>query len=401
MPAEASLLPRRILSGMRPTGSLHLGHYFLLQKWVAMQEQHDCFFFIADYHALTSSEIRSRDINQHMVDMVVCWLVAGIDPDRSVLFVQSQVREHAELHLILSMICPLPWLQRIPHYKDVADSLSDDKINYGFLGYPVLQAADILAHGASYVPVGEDQEAHVEIAARLARSFNDRFGKDDNWEAKAQNAIQKLPKPDQFMALCRQANQDGNAQARESALKMAQQAKLDSEDAQRLQGWVEGRGRQILVQPQPVISDIPRLHGLDGTKMSKSLQNDIGMLEDKSSMSAKIKVMPTDPARVRRSDPGQPEKCLVWDYHLLFTEAEERKEIYAGCTQASIGCLDCKAKLVEKLANTLAPLQEKARPLLAKRSEVIEIIANGNERAQASAADTMAAVRSAVGLTQV
>ncbi len=383
---------------MRPTGMLHLGHYFLLQKWVAMQQQYDCYYFIADYHALTTAAEHSKDIQQHMIDMVTGWLVSGIDPERAVIFVQSQIPEHAELHLALSMICPVPWLERVPHYKDMAASLPEDKINYGFLGYPVLQAADIIAHDADFVPVGEDQEAHIELTARLARTFNERFGKDHNWQDKVKQIINTLPDKEKFSQLCRRVTQDGDNRSRDLALAIIHQADLASEDTERLIGWVEGNGRQILTPPQVIRSDVPRLPGLDGNKMSKSLGNDIGMLEEKSSIASKIKTMPTDPARVRRSDPGTPERCPVWSYHQLFTDADENQKIHAGCTEATIGCIECKAVLADNLDDVIAPLREKAVPLQADQSKITKIIAQGNERARESASATIVKMRDAIGL---
>ncbi len=391
----------RVLSGMRPTGLLHLGHNFLLQKWVELQDGCDCHYFIADYHALTTGSENYASLPKNTVDMVVCWLAAGIDPERSVIFVQSQLREHAELHLVLSMVCPLPWLERVPHFKDVAAESKPDEINYGFLGYPVLQAADIVVHGADYVPVGEDQEAHVELAARIARTFNDRFGKGEGWKDAAKEAAGMLGDPGEFMALCKRAGRDGDREAREKAREAVRGAEgLSREQTQRLLGWVDGGGRQVLVPPEVMRSSVPRLPGLDGRKMSKSDGNDIGMLEDRDSVAGKIRTMPTDPARVRRDDPGDPDKCPAFSYHLLFSDESECGRVREGCTTASIGCIECKAALSDNIEKAVAPLRERAEPWLGDSAAVERIIADGNERARESAAAVMREVREAAGLPQ-
>ena len=399
MPIDKEAHRPRVLSGMRPTGLLHLGHNFLLSKWVDLQEECDCHYFIADYHALTTASESYRDLPRNTVDMVVCWLAAGIDPERSVIFVQSQLREHAELHVILSMVCPLPWLERVPHFKDIAADSKPEDINYGFLGYPVLQTADIVVHGADYVPVGEDQEAHVELAAKIARSFNDMFGKDDNWDQKAREAASKLDAPDSFFDLRKAASQEGSQSARTEGRRMVREAPgLNMEAVQRLLGWIDGGGRQVLVPPEVLRSSVPKLPGLDGRKMSKSDNNDIGMLEDKDSFAGKIKTMPTDPARVRRSDPGDPEKCPVWTYHRLFSSEGECSQVKEGCTTAGMGCIECKALLTDNVEKVVAPLRERAAPWLEDIAAVERIIADGNERARDSAMAIMREVREVTGL---
>ena len=385
---------------MRPTGLLHLGHYFLLRKWVELQDSCDCSFFIADYHALTTTDGTRTDVHANARDMVVCWLAAGIDPERSVLFVQSQLREHAELHLLLSMVTPLPWLERVPHYKDVAASAKAEELSYGFLGYPVLQAADIIAHEADYVPVGDDQEAHVELAARVARAFNNLYGKPDGWQEEAERLKAKLADADAFAKLCRRAAQEGDREARAAAREMVHAAALGSRERQILLGWVDQGGREILIPPEVLKAKISKLPGLDGNKMSKSDNNYIGMVEEKKSFEAKVKKMPTDPARVRRSDPGEPEKCPVWDYHKIFSSADEREHVATGCRSAGIGCLDCKGILCENIEETVAPLRARAEPLLADTEMVRRIILAGNERARAQASQLMAQVRTMVGLPQ-
>lgn len=392
----------RVLSGMRPTGMLHLGHYFLLQKWVAIQADCDCYFFVADYHALTTmTPGRDLAMQEHIRDMLICWLAAGIDPDRSVLFLQSQLREHAELHLLLSMVAPLPWLERIPHFKDMTTKMQPEEISYGFLGYPVLQSADIMVHGADKVPVGDDQEAHVEMAARLARRFNDQFGKDPGWRERGLSLVKELPDAGRFTQLCCQAQQEGDAQARFDAVHMVETAGLGRESTQRLLGWVDAAGRQILKPPQVMKAETSRLLGLDGNKMSKSSNNDIGMLEGRESHFKKVKAMPTDPARVRRTDKGNPERCPVWPYHKLFSPSSECENVKQGCTSAGIGCVDCKALLSDNIEKVIAPLRERARPWQEKPARLEEILSEGTKRARESASLTMREVREAVGLSPV
>ena len=390
----------RVLSGMRPTGLLHLGHYFLLRKWVELQETCDCSFFIADYHALTTSDGTQTDVQANTRDMVVCWLAAGLDPKRSVMFVQSQLREHAELHLLLSMVTPQPWLERVPHYKDVASKSKAEDLSYGFLGYPVLQAADIIAHNADYVPVGDDQEAHVELAARIARTFNNLYGKPDNWKEEAARIKSGFPDEAKFDLLCRKASQDGDRDARDSAREMIYGSGLEDREKQIMLGWVDQGGREVLLPPEVLKAEVSRLPGLDGSKMSKSDNNYIGMLEEKASYAAKIKRMPTDPARVKRTDPGDPEKCPVWDYHKIFSADGEREHVDKGCRSAGIGCLECKGILCDNIERTVAPLREKAAPLLDDTEMVRKIIIDGNERARAEAGELMAQVRTMVGLPQ-
>ena len=388
----------RVLSGMRPTGMLHLGHYFLLKKWVQLQETCDCNFFIADYHALTTAADLADEVENNTLDMVVCWLAAGIDPEKSNIFVQSQLREHAELHLILSMVCPLPWLERVPHYKDIASKSKPEDINYGFLGYPVLQAADIVLHLADYVPVGEDQEAHVEITAKLARSFNNQFGKPKNWQELVNQILNEFPEKEELLKLKQNANEKGDATSLQTARELILASKLTMINQQYLLGWLENNGREVLIPPQVMKAPISKLPGLDGKKMSKSDNNDIGMLEEYDSFAKKIKIMPTDPARVKRTDPGDPEKCPVWDYHKIFSSDENKMEVQEGCTTASIGCIDCKKMLSNNIEIEIAPLRDKAKPWLADKKLVANIIAEGNQKAQICASQVMRNVRNVAGL---
>lgn len=398
--AEAPRRPR-VLSGMRPTGMLHLGHLFLLRKWIELQESSDCSFFVADYHALTTGVRNEREARANSIDMLVCWLAAGLDPERSTLFIQSQLREHAELHLVLSMVCPLPWLERVPSFKDKAESAKREDLSYGLLGYPVLQAADIIAHSADHVPVGDDQEAHVELAARVARSFNDRFGKPAGWQERLAELELKLPDPDGYRRLRQAATRDGDAAARGAARALVDAAGLDAESRQVLRGGVDGGGREILVPPAPLKAAVSRLPGLDGQqKMSKSERNDIGMLEAKESFGPRLKAMPTDPARVRRSDPGTPAKCPVYGYHRLFSSGQIQAQVAEGCASAGIGCIECKALLADGIEAQVAPLRERAEPWLRDRDKIDDIIKQGNDRARTHAAGVLSDVRRAVGLPQ-
>ncbi|MBF2734586.1 MAG: tryptophan--tRNA ligase [Betaproteobacteria bacterium AqS2] len=398
--AEAPRRPR-VLSGMRPTGMLHLGHLFLLRKWVELQETSDCSFFVADYHALTTGVRNEREAKANSIDMLVCWLAAGLDPERSTLFIQSQLREHAELHLVLSMVCPLPWLERVPSFKDKADTAKREDLSYGLLGYPVLQAADIIAHSADHVPVGDDQEAHVELAARVARTFNDRFGKPDGWQERLAELEEQLPDAKEYRRLRQAAAQDGDAAARGKARELVDAAELGREARQVLRGGADGGGREILVPPAPLKAEVSRLAGLDGqAKMSKSERNDIGMLEDRESFAAKLKAMPTDPARVRRSDPGTPAKCPVYGYHRLFSAEEIQSQVAEGCQSAGIGCIECKGLLADGIEAQVAPLRQRAEPWLRDRDKIDAIIKQGNDRARAHAAGVLSDVRRAVGLPQ-
>ena len=389
----------RVLSGMRPTGLLHLGHWFLLRKWAELQEECDCSYFVADYHALTSGTRNEREVHANTLDMLACWLAAGLDPERSVLFVQSQLREHAELHLVLSMICPLPWLERVPSFKDKAADAKREDLSYGLLGYPVLQAADILAHSPDYVPVGDDQEAHVEMSARIARRFNDRFGKPSGWKDELKQAEERLPDAGTFRKLRKAATSKGDADARAQARAIAQGADLGQPDRQRLLGAVDGGGREILIPPAPLKAEVSRLPGLDGQqKMSKSENNDIGMLEAKESFARKLKVMPTDPARIRREDPGTPAKCPVYAYHQLFSSKEACAQVERECPQAAIGCIDCKSMLADSIEVQVAPLRERAEPWLRDKDKIIAIIKAGNDKARSHASGVLSDVRDAVGL---
>jgi len=388
---------------MRPTGRLHLGHYHgVLKNWVRLQHQHRCFFFAADWHALTTDYERPQQVAGHTQDMIVDWLAAGVDPGSAVLFVQSRVPEHAELHLLLSMITPLGWLERVPTYKDQQEQLRDrDLATYGFLGYPLLQGADILAYKATLVPVGEDQVAHLELTREVARRFNHLYGREADFETRVQAALRKLGKKQaQLYEDNRRAYQE---RGDSGALAMAQalirgQANISLGDRERLLGNLEGGGIIVLPEPQPLLTATARMPGLDGRKMSKSYGNAIGLREDPDVVAQKLRTMPTDPARVRRSDPGDPEKCPVWSLHQVYSDDTQRAWVQEGCRSAAIGCLDCKKPLVEAVQAELSLFRERARPFEDDPGLVREIIAGGCEQAREQARETLDEVRQVMGL---
>ena len=325
---------KRVLSGMRPTGKLHLGHVVgALNNWVKLQNEYECFHFIADWHALTSDYADTSRIRENRVEMMVDWLAAGLDPRKSVMFVQSAVPQHAELHLLLSMITPLGWLERVPTYKEQRDNITDKDLgNYGFLGYPVLQSADILMYKGNYVPVGEDQVPHVELTREICRRFNSYYG-------------------------------------------------------------------DVFPEPQALLTPVPRLPGLDGRKMSKSYGNDISLSDTPEEITKKIKTMMTDPARKRRTDPGNPEVCPVFAYHKIYSPAETVQTVDRECRVAGIGCIDCKKWMSERLIENLSPLLQRRQEYAARTDEIKDIIADGNFKASVVAAQTMDQVRDAVQLS--
>lgn len=393
----------RVLSGMRPTGRLHLGHYHgVLKNWVRLQHQHRCFFFAADWHALTTDYEHPQQVAEHTQDMIVDWLAAGIDPGSAVLFVQSRVPEHAELHLLLSMITPLGWLERVPTYKEQQEQLREkDLATYGFLGYPLLQGADILVYKATLVPVGEDQVAHLELTREVARRFNHLYGREVDFETRVQAALRKLGKKQaQLYEDNRRAYQERGDQ---EALAVAQalirgQANISIGDRERLLGNLEGGGIIVLPEPQPLLTETAKMPGLDGRKMSKSYGNAIGLREDPDVVAQKLRTMPTDPARVRRSDPGEPALCPVWGLHQVYSDEARRAWVQEGCRSAAIGCLDCKKPLIEAVQAELAVFRERARPFEDDPGLVREIIAGGCEQARQQARETLDEVRQVMGL---
>jgi len=393
----------RVLSGMRPTGSLHLGHYHgVLKNWIKLQHEHECLFFVADWHALTTHYDTPQIIEQSVWDMVIDWLAAGVDPAQATLFVQSRVPEHAELHLLLSMITPLGWLERVPTYKDQQEKLSDkDLSTYGFLGYPLLQSADILIYRANQVPVGEDQVPHVEFTREIARRFNHLFGREPGFEEKAEAAVKKLGS--RRARLYRQMRtrylEKGDADALAAARALLDETQnLTLGDRERLFGYIEGGGKMILVEPRALLTAAARMPGLDGHKMSKSYNNTIGLREDPDVATKKIRTMPTDPARVKRTDPGDPGRCPVWDLHLVYSDDTQRQWVQEGCRSAGIGCLECKQPVIDAVLAELQPIRERAEKYLDDTTLVRSIVADGCEKAQRLAQETLREVREVMGL---
>jgi tryptophanyl-tRNA synthetase len=393
----------RVLSGMRPTGALHLGHYHgVLKNWVRLQAEYPCLFFVADWHALTTDYETPDHVQRNGWEMVVDWLAAGVDPTQATLFVQSLVPEHAELHLLLSMMTPLGWLERVPTYKDQQEKLADrDLSTYGFLGYPLLQSADILIYRAKYVPVGEEQVPHVEFTREVARRFNHLYGREAGFEDKAKAAVKKMgsKKSRLFNELRARFVEQGDAEALQRAQALLEeQQNLSRGDRERLYGWLEGGGKKILVEPDVLLTEASRLPGLDGQKMSKSYGNAIELRDEPATVIRKIRTMPTDPARVKRSDPGNPERCPVWQLHLVYSDAERKEWVRQGCTTAGIGCLDCKQPVIDAVLAELAPMRERAQAYRDDPTLVKNIIADGCERARKLASETMRDVREAMGL---
>jgi len=398
------MYPDRVVSGMRPTGALHLGHYHgALKNWIRMQTEMPCLFFVADWHALTTNYDDPSAIEASTWDMLIDWLAAGVDPSEATLFIQSRVPEHAELHLLLSMSTPLGWLERVPTYKDQIEKLSHkDLTTYGFLGYPLLMAADVLIYRATQVQVGEDQVPHVEITREIARRFNHLYGKEKGFEEKAQEAVKKLgsKRAKLYNELRTEFQQQGKEDALEQAKAMLDDAQnLSMIDRERLFGYLEGSRKLILAEPQARLTEASRLPGLDGQKMSKSYGNSIALREDKESVTKKIRTMPTDPARVRRTDPGNPEKCPVWQLHKVYSDQTTRDWVWKGCTTAGIGCIECKQPVIEAVLKEQEPMRERAQQYLDDPSLVRAIIADGCDKARKLAQETMRDVREAMGLS--
>ncbi|MCM8599975.1 MAG: tryptophan--tRNA ligase [Candidatus Accumulibacter sp.] len=393
----------RILSGMRPTGSLHLGHYHgVLKNWVSLQDQYPCLFFVADWHALTTQYDDPQGIVDASWDMVIDWLAAGVDPARATLFIQSQVPEHAELHLLLSMMVPLGWLERVPTYKDQQEKLENkDLSTYGFLGYPLLQAADILIYRADKVPVGEDQVPHIEFSREVARRFNHLYGREPGFAEKVAEAVSRLGsrRARRYAELRTRFQQNGEQAAIERAHALLDEVPdLSHADRERLCGHLEGTGKMILVEPGALLTEASRMPGLDGQKMSKSYGNTITLREDAASVTHKLRRMPTDPARIRRSDPGDPARCPVWQLHQVYSDEACQAWVQQGCRSAAIGCLDCKQPVIDGILREQAPMRERAQPFLDDPQLVRAIIADGNGKARHLARETMRDVRQAMGL---
>lgn len=394
---------QRVLSGMRPTGRLHLGHlHGVLKNWVKLQHEYECYFFVADWHALTTHYMEPQIIQDNVVDMVIDWLAAGVNPGSASLFVQSRVPEHAELHLLLSMMTPLGWLERVPSYKDQQDKLRErDLETYGFLGYPLLQAADILIYRAGLVPVGADQVAHVELTREVARRFNHLYGREPGFEEMAEAAVKKMgKKAARMFAELRLAYQEqGNQEALEKARALLKdQQNVSLGDRERLYGYLEGSGKMILAEPQALLTPASRMPGLDGQKMSKSYNNTITLREPIDQVEKKIATMPTDPARVRLTDPGDPDKCPVWQLHETYSDASTREWVQNGCRNAGIGCLECKKPVIDAVIAELEPIQSEAVRYAKDPDVVKSIIADGCETAREKARQTLQEVRAAMGL---
>lgn len=393
----------RVLSGMRPTGRLHLGHHHgVLKNWVELQHEYDCYFFVADWHALTTHYEDPSIIPESIWDMVIDWLAAGIDPAKAKIFIQSRIPEHAELHLLLSMITPLGWLERVPSYKDQQEKLKErDLATYGFLGYPLLQAADILVYKAGLVPVGEDQVAHVELTREVARRFNHIYGRETDFESLAEIAKKKMgKKAAKLFSQQRKAFQEqGDQEALEAARRLLEnQQNLSVDDRERLSGYLEGGGRQILPEPQPLLTKASKMPGLDGQKMSKSYNNTIALRDTPESIEKALRTMPTDTNRVRRTDPGDPARCPVWQFHEVYSTDEVKYWVQEGCRTAGIGCIDCKQPVIDAVLEELKPMQERARQFEGQPDLVRSIIDEGCEAAAKQAGETLAEVRQTMSL---
>jgi tryptophanyl-tRNA synthetase len=393
----------RVLSGMRPTGRMHIGHYHgALKNWVRLQEEYECLFFAADWHALTTHYESPEGIADTVWEMVVDWLACGLDPDRATIFIQSLVPEHAELSLLLGMMTPVGWLERVPTYKDQQQKLADrDLSTYGFLGYPLMQGADILIYRANLVPVGEDQVSHLELVRELARRFNHIYGREPGFEEKAKAAVKKLggKKAKHYEQLRTAFQEKGDEEALAAARELLEDTQnLSLGDRERLFGYLEGSRRVILPEPQALLTETPKVPGLDGQKMSKSYGNAIFLREDPTDVTKKVRTMQTDPARVRRTDPGNPENCPVWGLHQIYSSKETRDWVWQGCTTAGIGCLDCKQPVIDAIVKEQQPFIERAQRYLDDPQLVRNIVADGCERARKLAEETMRDVREAMGL---
>ena len=394
----------RVLSGMRPTGRLHLGHYHgVLKNWLDLQNEYDSYFFVADWHAFTTHYSDKIDLETNVMEMVVDWLAAGINPNTSTIFVQSKVPEHAELHLLLSMSTPLSWLERVPSYKDQQLKLkTKDLGTYGFLGYPLLQSADILMYKAGLVPVGEDQVAHVELTREVARRFNYLYGREAGFEEKAEAAITKMGKKQakSYRSLRKAYQETGDTEALVKAQALLkQQQNITLGDRERLSGYIEGVGRIILPEPESLLTKASKMPGLDGQKMSKSYGNTISLRDTEDEITTKVKRMPTDPARMKLTDPGDPKKCPVWQLHKVYSDESTCEWVVEGCTKAKMGCIECKQPVIDAIKDELMPMQERIAKYQADPELIKQIIHEGSEKARSVAKETMAEVRETMGIT--
>ena len=394
----------RVLSGMRPTGQMHLGHYHgVLKNWIELQNEYDSYYFVADWHAFTTHYADNIDLERNVSDMIVDWLAAGINPNTSTIFVQSKVPEHAELHLLLSMSTPISWLERVPSFKDQQEKLkTKDLSTYGFLGYPLLQSADILIYKAGLVPVGEDQVSHVEFTREVARRFNYIYGRESGFEEKAELAVNKMGKKQaKLYRKLRKAYQetgDDESLVKARAL-LGEQQNITLGDRERLLGYIEGLGKIILIEPEALLTKASKMPGLDGQKMSKSYENMISLRDEPEVITQKIKKMQTDPARVKLSDPGDPNKCPVWQMHQIYSPKETLDWVVEGCTKAKIGCIECKGPVINSVISELGPMQERIAKYQSNPNLIQEIIFDGSERARSVAKNTLEEVRDAMGIT--
>jgi len=394
----------RVLSGMRPTGQMHLGHYHgVLKNWIELQNEYDSYYFVADWHAFTTHYSDNLDLESNVSNMVVDWLATGINPNTSTIFVQSKVPEHAELHLLLSMSTPISWLERVPSFKDQQEKLkTKDLSTYGFLGYPLLQSADILIYKAGLVPVGEDQVAHVEFTREVARRFNYVYGRESGFEEKAELAVNKMGKKQaKIYRQLRKAYQetgDDESLVKAKAL-LGEQQNITLGDRERLLGYIEGLGKIILIEPEALLTKASKMPGLDGQKMSKSYENMISLRDEPEVITQKIKKMPTDPARIKLSDPGDPNKCPVWQMHQIYSPKDTLDWVVEGCTKAKIGCIECKGPVIDSVISELGPIQERIAKYQSNPNLIQEIIFDGSERARSVAKNTLEEVRDAMGIT--
>ena len=394
----------RVLSGMRPTGQMHLGHYHgVLKNWIELQNEYDSYYFVADWHAFTTHYADNIDLESNVSNMVVDWMATGINPNTSTIFVQSKVPEHAELHLLLSMSTPISWLERVPSFKDQQEKLkTKDLSTYGFLGYPLLQSADILIYKAGLVPVGEDQVAHVEFTREVARRFNYVYGRESGFEEMAELAVNKMGKKQaKLYRQLRKAYQetgDDESLVKAKAL-LGEQQNITLGDRERLLGYIEGLGKIILIEPEALLTKASKMPGLDGQKMSKSYENMIALRDKPEVITQKIKKMPTDPARIKLSDPGDPNKCPVWQMHQIYSPQDTLDWVVEGCTKAKIGCIECKGPVIDSVISELEPIQERIAKYQSNPNLIQEIIFDGSERARSVAKNTLEEVRDAMGIT--
>ncbi len=394
---------RRVVSGMRPTGRMHLGHlHGCLNNWRELQLEYECFYFVADWHALTTHYEQAGDIQRDTFEMIVDWLAVGLNPSQCTIFVQSKVPEHAELALLLAMVTPVSWLERVPTYKQLREELTDfDLATHGFLGYPVLQAADILMYRGGRVPVGQDQAAHVELTRQIGRRFNHIYGRELDFEDHASSALDRMDRraAKRYRQFRTAYQERGDTEALQNARALlAEQNGLSVGDRERLEGYIEGTGRIILPEPQVLLTESASLPGLDGRKMSKSYGNTILLGEAPMEIERKVRTMKTDPARQRRKDPGDPDKCPVFDLHRVYSDAACRTWAAEGCRSASIGCIDCKKPLIDSINEEQTPIREAAEGYRSNPDFVESLLHEGSERAREEARDTLEDVRAAIGL---